>query len=174
MNNYLRLGAAVLAASSLSGCATVMHGTSQPVSFQTVPPGADAELISGPKCKTPCQYSLKRGKDTRVTITMEGYEPATVNIQSRTGGASLGNVLAGGLIGGIVDGTNGASNFLYPNPVYIKLAPVGSGQPAMLLKKDGTVIGTLDEYNAKVADDVNKGLKDQGYFPLSQGESAPK
>ena len=103
-----------------------MHGTSQPVEFQSDPNGATVKLISGLTCTTPCQYEMKRGNDSMVTFSRDGYKPVSVYIQSRTGGAALGNVLAGGIIGGVVDGSNGASNHLYPDPVYVRLVPVGS------------------------------------------------
>jgi hypothetical protein len=40
--------------------------------------------------------------------------------------AGVGNVLAGGIIGGLVDGSNGSLNSLDPNPLYITLTPDGS------------------------------------------------
>ena len=150
----------------LGGCATVLNGTSQPVEFASEPSGAEAKLVTGLKCETPCQYNLKRGKDNAVTFTKDGFKPETVYIQSRLGGSAIGNVLAGGLIGGVVDGTNGASNHLYPDPVTVRLSPIGSDQPAVLLDKKGVIISTVAEYNAKVADDVNKGLSEQGLQPM--------
>lgn len=158
---------ALLSAGSLGlgGCATVINGTSQPVEFRSDPSGADVELISGLKCTTPCQYSMKRGDDSRVTFTREGYEPVTVYIQSRTGGGVAGNILAGGIIGGVVDVSNGASNHLYPDPVYVRLVPTGSSAEPELLDKDGKVISTVADYNARVAADVTEGLQEQGHLP---------
>lgn len=159
--------------SGLAGCATVMNGTSQPVEFQSEPSGAQAALVTGLKCDTPCSYSLKRGKDTAVTFSKDGYKSETVYIQSRTGGSAFGNILAGGIIGGVVDGSNGASNHLYPDPVSIRLVPVGSTEAAVLLDKKGGVITTVAEYNSKVAADVNKGLEEQGIRPMgSSGQGS--
>jgi hypothetical protein len=161
-----------------SGCATVLNGTSQPVAFQSDPDGAEIELVTGLKCKTPCEYSMKRGDDSRVTFSRDGYQPVTVYIQSRTGGAVVGNLLAGGIIGGVVDASNGASNHLYPDPVYVRLVPVGSTDRPVLLDKKGEVISTVEEYNAKVADDVLEGLAEQGHFPRGSAQggsvSAPE
>lgn len=149
----------------LSGCATVINGTSQTVTFDTDPTGAMVELATGLSCVTPCKYSLKRKDDNRVEISKEGYKTEVVYIQSRTGGAAFGNILAGGIIGGVVDGSNGASNHLYPDPVYVRLVPEGSEELAVLMKEDGTVISTVQEYNSKVAEDVLDGLEDQGLRP---------
>jgi hypothetical protein len=156
----------------LSGCATVLNGTSQPVAFQSDPDGAEIELISGLKCTTPCEYSMKRGDDSRVTFTKPGYEPVSVYIQSRTGGSVAGNILAGGIIGGVVDASNGASNHLYPDPVRVRMVATGSSDKPVLLDKDGAVISTVDEYNAKVADDVLEGLEGQGQFPKGSTQAA--
>ena len=59
-------------------------------------------------------------------------------------------------IGAAIDGGNGASNFLAPRPLIVKLAPLGSGEPALLLDKDGEIVSTVDEHNDKVREDVAK------------------
>jgi hypothetical protein len=166
MKKFLSIVALGASASGLGGCATVLNGTSQPVEFASEPTGAEIALATGLKCETPCKYSMKRGKDNVVTFTKDGYKTETVYIQSRTGGTAIGNVLAGGIIGGVVDGSNGASNHLYPDPVSIRMVPVGSKDQAVLLNKKGEVISTVAEYNAKVADDVQKGLGEQGIRPM--------
>lgn len=154
-----------VAAFSVSGCATILHGTSVPVKFNSDPDGAVIEILNGSKCTTPCQYGMKRGNDSSVIFTKDGYKPVMIYIQSRTGGGAAGNIIAGGIIGGVIDGSNGASNFLYPNPVYIRLVPLDSDGEAMLLDKNGNVISTVDAYNAKVEADVKKGLQSQGLEP---------
>jgi len=156
----------------LSGCATVLNGTSQPVAFESDPTGAGVELITGLTCTTPCEYSMKRGDDSRVTFTKPGYEPVTVYIQSRTGGSVAGNILAGGIIGGVVDASNGASNHLYPDPVSVRMVRAGSSDKPVLLDKDGQVISTVEEYNAKVEADVLEGLEGQGQFPSGSTQAA--
>lgn len=168
------VSAAALAAASfgVTGCATVMNGTSQPVAFKSDPSGAIVKLALGQSCTTPCQYELKRGLDSMATYSKEGYKPASVYIQSRTGGQALGNVIAGGLIGGVIDGSNGASNHLYPNPVYVRLVAEGSSDEPMLLDKNGAVISTVAQYNAKVEADVLKGLEKQGLYAAGQAASA--
>jgi len=150
----------------LGGCATVMNGTNQDVTFQSDPDGAVVALSTGQTCDTPCEFPLKRGKDLRVDFTMPGYKSEYVYVQSRLGGSTFGNIIAGGVVGGIVDGSNGASNHLYPRPVYIRLVAQGSTEEAMLLDKDGEVISTVAEHNAKVAEDVQKGMREQGLDPL--------
>jgi len=168
------ISAAAIAAASfgVTGCATVMNGTSQPVAFKSEPEGAVIKLVSGQTCTTPCQYELKRGKDSMVTYSKEGYQPVSVYIQSRTGGATFGNIIAGGVIGGVIDGSNGASNHLYPSPVYVRLVAEGATGEPVLLDKQGAVISTVAQYNAKVEADVLKGLEEQGLYAAGQARAA--
>lgn len=148
------LGAVTMFA--LSGCATVINGTSQDVQIASEPSGATVKLTNGTTCTTPCEVNLKRRHDLRVDFTKEGYKPAYVLVQSRTGGAAAGNILLGGLIGGVVDGANGASNHLAPNPVSVKLVPLGSEGQEMLFDKKGAEAGTVQANNDKVRADVAK------------------
>lgn len=123
MNSYIRIGAAVLAALSLSACATVTRGTKQTFKVVSTPSEADVELSTGEKCKTPCKLKLKRKKEFTVTVSKPGYVPVKTDIQSKfTGGVALaGNALIGGLIGGGVDASNGSLNSLKPNPLEVTL-----------------------------------------------------
>lgn len=147
---------AVVAGTSLGGCATVINGTNVDYLTETDPDGANIVFLNGLKCTSPCKLELRRGSDTRVDIKKPGYEPVYVLVQSRLAGSTFGNIILGGGIGAAVDGSNGASNTLFPRPLKVRLAPAGSGQPAMLLDKDGKEIMTVDEHNDKVRADVAK------------------
>ncbi len=135
-----------------------MNGTNVDYATQTDPSGADIVFLNGLKCTSPCELELRRGSDTRIDITKPGYEPVYVLVQSRLAGSTFGNILAGGIVGGVVDGSNGASNTLYPRPLKVRLSPVGSDQPAMLLDKDGKEIMSVAEHNDKVRADVAKSI----------------
>ena len=76
------------------------------------------------------------------------------------------------MIGGVIDGSNGASNHLYPSPVYVRLVPVGSSEEPVLLDKKGEVVSTVAQYNAKVEADVLKGLEEQGLYASGQAAAA--
>jgi hypothetical protein len=169
MKRLILACAIIVSGSGLGGCATVLNGVHQGMPFLSDPSGANIRLAQGGTCTTPCEIEMRRGHDSLVTYTLEGFEPAQVYIQSRLGGAVAGNILAGGIIGGIVDGSNGASNRLHPNPVYIRLVPVGSGREAELLDANGQVISTVSAYNASVEADVLEGLQSQGLAPATSG-----
>ena len=83
-----------------------------------MPPEADVALSTGETCVTPCKLKLKRKNGFTARISKAGYETATATVESKISGgggvAAAGNLLAGGIIGGIVDGKNGALNSFYP------------------------------------------------------------
>jgi len=165
---------ALVAGLTTSGCATVLNGTNIDYTTDTDPTGANIVFLNGLSCETPCEMELRRGSDTRVDITKEGFEPVYVLIQSRFGGATFGNILLGGGVGAVVDSTNGSTNFLAPRPLMVKLSPIGSGEPALLLDKDGEVISTVDEHNDEVRADVAEtiGADKAGFDNTDFGASA--
>lgn len=145
-----------LAATSLSGCATVVHGTKEKLKLSSSPEGAKATITNGESCTTPCKIKVKRKNDMRVDFVLEGHKPTYVLVQSKLSGAAAGNILLGGIIGGVVDGTNGASNHLSPNPIKVTLPASGSADEAQLLDEKGKVISTVEVANEKVRYDVAK------------------
>ena len=152
--NSLKLLACAAIGVGLSGCATVMNGTNVDYLTETRPEGARVSFIGGVECTSPCDVELRRKDDQRVDIALEGYEPTYVLVQSRLGGSTFGNILLGGGIGAVVDGGNGASNRLYPRPLIVRLAPLGSGQEAMLLDKTGKEVISVAAHNDSVRADV--------------------
>src|SRR4051812_13354584 len=112
MMRMMATAALALVSMGMGGCATVLNGTHQPYETITQPPGAVIKFSNGSTCVSPCKLEQRRKDDMRVDITQAGYNPTYVLIQSKLGGAGFGNILAGGIIGGVVDGTNGASNKL--------------------------------------------------------------
>lgn len=141
---------------ALSGCATVLNGTNKTYTVETSQSGAQVKFTSGASCRTPCELELKRKNDQRADITLAGYKPEYVLIQSKLSGNAFGNLIGGGLVGGVVDGTNGASNKLNPSILSVRLVEVGSNEEAVLLDKDGNVISTVEAHNDKVRVDVAK------------------
>lgn len=146
----MRMGLVVLACGlALAGCATIARGTGEQVAFDTVPSGAEVrvivegpggpapndgspapELTSSMGCVTPCVLQVKRIDKMAVTITKQGYETEAFSLvpQASSEGVATsvaGNLLlAGGVVGVIVDGASGAGLDKCPNPVRIALRPV--------------------------------------------------
>ena len=149
---------AALASVGLSGCATVINGNNQDYKIKTDPAGAKVTFNNGLSCIAPCKIELKRRKDFRADVTLDGYKPAYVLIQSQFGGAVVGNVLLGGIVGGVVDSANGSTNHLTPAPLSLKLVPLGSVEETLLLDKKGKTVSTLQAHNDKVRKDLTKTL----------------
>ena len=127
MNRNMSLCGVVVASLLLPACATVTRGTSQKYTIVSQPSGAEVKLSSGQTCITPCELKLKRRPGFTATVNKKGYKPSEVTVESKLAGggavAGAGNLLAGGLIGGIVDGSNGSMNNLTPNPLKVTLLP---------------------------------------------------
>jgi len=116
----------------LPACATVTRGTSQKYMIESAPAQAEVALSTGQKCITPCKLKLKRKHGFTATFNKPGYETMQAQVKSKFSGggaaAGAGNILAGGVIGAVVDGTNGSMNNLTPNPLKVTLVPLADAQ----------------------------------------------
>ena len=135
--SYARLGrvlAVACAAVSVTACATVTRGTTEPFTVASEPPGAKAKTTIGFKCDaTPCTFKVEHKADFDVTVSKKGYKTETQHVthhftQGGTAGL-VGNVVVGGGIGIVIDALSGATQGLTPNPLLVKLEPEG-GWPA--------------------------------------------
>lgn len=110
----------VFAALLMSGCASIASGTSQDITINTTPGGAQCELLRQStkiaECKTPCTLTVQKSKhDITLQCSKAGYETASVINNSGSEGATWGNVIAGGVIGWGVDSATGADNHYNEN-----------------------------------------------------------
>ncbi len=111
----------------LPACATVVEGTSDTVTLSTTPAGATCTVDRNGErvaavAATPGSVRISKSRhDLNVTCTKEGYQLATTAASSRFTGSTFGNVIAGGVIGVVVDAASGANN-RYPSDVRIELA----------------------------------------------------
>lgn len=117
----------VLPLAMLSACATLVNGSSQNVTVFTNPPGANCTLDRigarvGAISATPGSVRLDKSKnDLSVTCAKDGYQTATVSRAPSFGAATFGNIIAGGVIGVVVDAASGA-NYSYPDDIRMDLA----------------------------------------------------
>lgn len=136
-----------------SGCATLLHGTTQKVRIQTDPAGATA-TAEGQTIRTPGVLRLsRRSAFVEVRIEKDGYSPQVVRLD-RTGstavwwnltaipvgmaagaaGGNLGNFVQRGALGGAgaaaaafaADYSAGGAYELVPSRVAVRLVPVES------------------------------------------------
>ena len=122
----------------LCACATVTRGKNEAMVIQTTPPGAQVTLDNDKMdepvtCTTPCSVKMPRKRGFDVTIEREGYETVETAIGTQVSGGGTagmaGNVLLGGVVGAVVDGTSGAMNEFKPNPLVVTLVPVETPVP---------------------------------------------
>lgn len=121
---------AVALIAPLAACATITRGTTQAFTVESEPSGAAVETSNGLSCPaTPCTFArVSREAEFSVTISKPGYRTTTHNVTHETAGGGAagmaGNVLLGGVIGAAVDGNNGATQDLVPNPLRVTLEPI--------------------------------------------------
>jgi hypothetical protein len=130
---YHALAAIAAMGVAVSGCATIIKGTTQSVSVSTDPvEGARCELTSSEGTwyiTTPGSVVVHKTKnDLKVVCTKDGYQEATATIPSSFNGATAGNIIAGGLIGVGIDAASGA-NYEYPPSTHIPMTRVGATEP---------------------------------------------
>jgi hypothetical protein len=124
------IGFIVILSLGVLGCASIIKGGNQTLSFKSTPPEAKLKvydrkgemIISG---STPYVATLKRGSGYfksakyRVVVEKEGYQPKEFQIDGSINGWYLGgNLIFGGLIGYlIVDPATGAMWTLTPDEI---------------------------------------------------------
>jgi hypothetical protein len=145
------LAALSAGAASLTGCASIVSGTSQVVSVETLHPSGN---VAGATCKlendkgvyyvtTPGTVTVHRAYgDMNVKCEKPGYDAGLATFKSSTKGMMAGNILFGGVIGAGVDASTGAA-YDYPTLFQVVLgqqagmpaaapagAPIGATTPA--------------------------------------------
>lgn len=129
--NYRFIASTVMLAVGLSGCASIIKGTTQSIAITTTPvSGANCMLSSKEgnwPVVTPGVVRVDKTKeDILVRCTKAGYQDGVATIPSNFQGWTLGNLLLGGVIGLGVDAATGAMNE-YPHAFNVPMYP--RGQP---------------------------------------------
>ena len=122
----------------ITGCASVISGTSQNVNVQSIPAGAKATFFNKKgeavtTQTTPFIAPLQRSETYKLKVELENYEPYNGDLKKGLNGWYLGNFIFGGAVGMLVDMGSGAANS-QPATIKIELAPVGSGQQSHVVK----------------------------------------
>lgn len=121
--------ACLAAALTMTGCASIFSGTTQTLTFKSVPDAANITITNklGEKIhtgSTPATVTLKRGNGYfkpagyQVTFSKEGFQTKTVQVKATINGWYIANIIFGGLIGFlIVDPITGAMYTLSPSDI---------------------------------------------------------
>jgi hypothetical protein len=152
--------ALVLVALVATGCASIVKGSEQKVSFKSEPSEAKVVITDVREGKeihvgsTPFTTSLKRGagyfKKAKYSVTFEkpGYKTEVITLEGTPGGWYLGgNVLVGGMGYLIVDPATGAMWTLEPDDVSVTLKRQGASGP----RDDGLTVALRTDVPAELA-----------------------
>lgn len=127
----------VIAGLALAGCSAMPDWTpdwlsskpasqTQPLQFQSNPPGADVRTAQGQTCLTPCSIPVPSEPQV-VTITKIGFVPQTVQVS----------------VGDVPDHSfweSAPPPTLVPNPVQVTLQPVAPPKPVRRPRPHRTVV----------------------------------
>ena len=115
----MKIRTLVAAASLLAttACATIMQGSQQGVSVNSNPAGARISVNGQQMGTTPAVVRLARSNAHTVRLELDGYAPYEMQLQKKMSGWVWGNIVFGGIVGVIVDGSTGAMYRLSPDAV---------------------------------------------------------
>ena len=124
----IRLYATLVACIAMTGCASIVNDSTNPVRFETY--GANGAEIKDAECKlendygqqvikTPATVNVRRSsKDLQVTCVKAGEVDGRGVAISRANAGMAGNIIFGGGIGAIIDHNKGTA-YTYPQWVQI-------------------------------------------------------
>jgi hypothetical protein len=184
----------------LGGCATMMSGTTQEMSFQSSPDDVVVTLIRKVKVakpssvktglqfdlheetrilgKTPVTLQLDKTDDPQsVVFSKEGYKPVTMKLSTTLDGWFWGNIVFGGFFGSTTDSMSGAVHEYAPSQFFVTINPEMSttidqstGQP----QRDKALAFIVRRYTSLMAD-LSKGIGEdwsalKGLLHIGQGQ----
>ena len=120
--------AVAVAAICLSGCASIVSGTSQQITVNTNPPSASCEYIREGNViaqvdHTPGTVTISKTKhDITLKCKKDGYQEATYLNHSGIEQMTFGNAVIGGAVGWGIDSAVGADNH-YDGYMNVSMVP---------------------------------------------------
>ena len=140
-----------------SNCCTIIHGDTQDISVNSIPSGSKVIVRGVHMATTPAVIELKR-KESNIILRFEkeGYEPVEIALKRETDAWIAGNIIFGGVIGLIVDFSNGAAYKLSPENVQVELRELNINLDE--LPKDGIVIAVDLQSIKKQKDNKNRNM----------------
>lgn len=117
----MRISFPLLCLVLLAGCATIIRGTEQNVTVDTVPTGARVDFSNGQTCNSPCSIAAKRSQALNVVVSMDGCAPQTAFVRPRI-------TATGGVLGGLPDLATGAVYDLEPSQLTFTMLCTAMGE----------------------------------------------
>ena len=116
----------------LASCGSIMRGGPFHVPISTTPPGATVSYDGADVGTTPCTVVM-RPKVDHVEIVLAGYHKQVVEVGTSSNGWVFGNCLFGliGIIGIVVDASDGCMRVINEEPVAVQLTPDKEPDPGV-------------------------------------------
>jgi len=143
----------------LAGCASIISGKTQTVSFQSTPSGATVTVSGAVIGVTPISTMIEKKSNQTLTVSKEGYKTFTTQMTTSLDPWFWGNIVIGGLLGSTTDAATGAVHQYAPGQYLVTLEPEGGSKvsaPAERSKKDKAREFIILSYNQIMAD-LSKG-----------------
>lgn len=112
----------------LRGCASIISGTTQEMTFQSNPDDVLVTISGKVVGKTPTTVQLDKKSGQSVVFSKDGYKPITMQLESGLDNWFWGNILLGGFIGSTTDAISGAANKYSPNQYFVTLEREGTNR----------------------------------------------
>ena len=106
-----------------TGCASIVSGTDQKLTFNSEPEEATVTVSGRVLGKTPLTVPVDRASNQPITFEKEGYETHTAQLSTTTNPWFFGNIVIGGLVGSTTDGVSGAIHEFSPDQYFVTLKP---------------------------------------------------
>ena len=108
------------------GCATIVVGVNQSLTFDSEPAGAQITINGMPMGVTPATITIKKSdyQNAFVVFSREGYTNQQAILHTKTTGWYWGNILIGGLFGSTTDSSTGAMLEYDPAKFFVTMLPV--------------------------------------------------
>ncbi|TBW57618.1 PEGA domain-containing protein [Marinobacter halodurans] len=106
-----------------SGCASIVSGTDQKMTFNSEPDEAVVTVSGRVLGKTPITVDVDRDSNQSITFEKEGYKTYTAQLSTTTNPWFFGNIVFGGLLGSTTDGVSGAIHEYSPDQYFVTLTP---------------------------------------------------
>jgi hypothetical protein len=165
-----------LAVAGLTGCASIVDGSQQTMTFNSSPEGATVIFNGLPVGKTPVTVPVHRHSAGTVPVrfSKEGFKDYDAAANSRLNNWFWGNIITGGLLGSTTDNATGAMYEYDPGAYMVTLTPADTGTPnAISLAEKQKIINFIVAGYSSLSTELN-GTPGQYVASLMELANVPK
>lgn len=143
------------------GCASIIEGKTQAVTFNSEPSGAQVVINGMSMGITPATITLKKSEydNANVVFKKDGYQDQQANLHTKVTAWFWGNIISGGLWGSSTDAISGAMWEYSPDKHFVTLSPLkaSAGEMARVDYENRVRIFLLFNHEQLVADLAREG-----------------